>query len=37
MARDVRSIQFGREVDSDPDVDEVKNWLPAQATSDQIE
>ena len=37
MARDVRSIQFGREVDSDPDVDEVRSWLPAQATSDQIE
>ena len=34
MARDVRSIQFGREVDSehDPDVDEN---LPARATDEE--
>lgn len=32
MGRDVRSIQFGREVDSLPDVDE---WLPARATDDE--
>jgi len=32
MARDVRSIQFGREIDSEPDVDE---WLPARATDEE--
>jgi hypothetical protein len=35
MARDVRSIQFGREVDSEPDADEVRSWLPARATDDE--
>ncbi len=33
---DVRSIQFGREINSEADVDEVRSWLPAQATDDQI-
>jgi hypothetical protein len=35
MARDVRSIQFGKEVDSEPDVDEVRSWLPARATDEE--
>ena len=30
---DVRSIQFGREINSEADVDEVRSWLPAQATN----
>jgi hypothetical protein len=37
MARDVRSIQFGREVESEPDVDEVTSWLPARATDEEIQ
>jgi hypothetical protein len=37
MASDVRSIQFGREVESEhePDVDEVRSWLPARATDEE--
>jgi hypothetical protein len=37
MARDVRSIQFGREVESEPDVDEVTSWLPVRATDEEIQ